>query len=314
MNIVFAHPWLLLLFLALPVAAWWKGRRGQPAACLYSSVQLVKGVASITDSGPGRVLAALRWLTLGLFILGLARPQFTQSETKINASGIDIVVALDLSTSMESEDFTLKGQPANRLQVAKDVLRKFIEKRSGDRIGLVAFAGRAYIAAPMTLDHDFLQQNLERLNLRTIEDNTAIGAGLSASINRLRDLKSKSKIVILMTDGQNNAGKIPPMTAAEAAQALGIKVYTVGVGVRGMSKMPYNMLGQKMYQQVPVDIDEKTLQEIAKKTGGAYYRADSTATLGQIYDTIDRLEKTEIEVKKYVRVTGQWSSLALDNR
>jgi Ca-activated chloride channel family protein len=155
----------------------------------------------------------------------------------------------------------------------------------------------------MTLDHDFLLQNLERLALHTIEDGTAIGAGLSASVNRLRDLKSKSKIVILMTDGQNNAGKIPPLTAAEAAQALAIKIYTIGVGVRGMSKMPHYMFGQKQYRQVPVDIDEKTLQEISKKTGGEYFRADSADTLRQIYDRIDKLEKSEVEVKKYVRVT-----------
>ena len=204
---------------------------------------------------------------------------------------------------MESEDFTLKSQRVNRLVIAKDVLKKFIERRPGDRIGLVAFAGKAYIAAPMTLDHGFLQQNLERLALHSIEDGTAIGSGLSASINRLRDLKSKSKIVILMTDGQNNAGKVPPLTAAEAAQTLGVKVYTIGVGTRGTAPMPrQNVFGQKVYVQVPVDIDEDTLEAIAKKTGGKYYRADSADTLRKIYDEIDQLEKTEVEVKKYVRI------------
>jgi len=155
----------------------------------------------------------------------------------------------------------------------------------------------------MTLDHSFLRQNLDRLALHTIEDSTAIGSGLSAAVNRLRELQSKSKIVILMTDGQNNAGKIPPLTAAEAAQALSVKVYTIGVGTRGTAPMPrQDMFGRKVYVQVPVDIDEKTLQEIADKTGGKYYRADSTATLQKIYDEIDQLEKTEAEVKKYVRV------------
>jgi Ca-activated chloride channel family protein len=226
-----------------------------------------------------------------------------ESEEKIKASGIDIVVALDLSGSMESEDFRLKGEQVNRLVIAKDVLRKFIERRPSDRIGLVAFAGKAYIAAPLTLDHGFLEQNLERLNLHTIEDGTAIGSALSAAINRLREVKSKSKIVILMTDGQNNAGKVPPLTAAEAAQALHIKVYTIGVGTRGMARMPrLNIFGQKEYVSVPVDIDETTLKEIADKTGGKYYRADSTDTLRKIYDEIDQLEKTEVEVKKYVRV------------
>ena len=302
MSFTLAHPWFLLLLLLLPVLAWLKGRRGRQSAFLYSSVQLVKSVANITESAAGRILSALRWLTLVCFIVGMARPQFTQSETKVNASGIDIVIALDLSGSMESEDFELKGEPANRLQIAKDVLHKFVGKRPGDRIGLVAFAGKPYIASPMTLDHDFLLQNLERLQLHQIEEGTAIGSGLSTSVNRLRDLKSKSKIVILMTDGQNNAGKIPPLTAAEAAEALKVKVYTIGVGVRGMSKMPVSVFGQKRYQQVPVDIDETTLTEIAKKTGGKYYRADSTDTLGKIYDEIDKLEKTEVEVKKYVRI------------
>jgi Ca-activated chloride channel family protein len=299
----FAHPWFLLLLLLLPVLAWWRGRRGQQAAFLYSSVQLLKGVSDISRSSAGRVLPLMRWLALALFIVGLARPQRTESETSHKASGVDIVVALDLSGSMESEDFKLKGEPANRLEVAKDVLRKFIERRPSDRIGLVAFAGRAYIAAPLTLDHDFLQLNLDRLDLHTIEDGTAIGSALAAAVNRLRDVQSKSKIVILMTDGQNNAGKVPPLTAAEAAQALGTKVYAIGVGTRGLSRMPVrDVFGRKGYRNVPVDIDEKTLQAIADKTGGKYYRADSTDTLRQIYDEIDQLEKTEVEVKKYVRI------------
>ncbi|PYJ01322.1 MAG: hypothetical protein DME25_18375, partial [Verrucomicrobia bacterium] len=226
------RPWFLLLLLLLPMAAWWRGRQGKPAAFLYSSVQLVSGVANISRSSAGRALVALRWLTLALLILGLAQPQFVESETAVKASGVDIVVAIDLSGSMESEDFELKGRRINRLDIAKDVLKKFIEKRPGDRIGLVAFAGKAYVAAPLTLDHDFLLMNLERLQLHTIEEGTAIGSGLSASVNRLRDLKSKSKIVILMTDGQNNSGKIQPLTAAEAAQALDVKVYTIGVGIR----------------------------------------------------------------------------------
>ncbi|HKX60951.1 MAG TPA: VWA domain-containing protein [Verrucomicrobiae bacterium] len=304
MTYSFAHPWLLLLLALLPLAAWFLGRQGRPAAFLYSSVQLVRSVSSTTRSKAGRVLLALRWMTLALFLVGLARPQVIQSETSVKASGIDIALAIDLSGSMESEDFELKGQRVNRLEIAKDVLKKFIERRPGDRMGLVAFAGKAYIAAPLTLDHSFLVQNLERLELHSIEEGTAIGAGLSATVNRLRDLKSKSKIVILMTDGQNNAGKVPPLTAAEAAQALGIKVYTVGVGTQGTAPFPrgYNLAGQKVYTQVPVDIDEKTLQQIADKTGGKYFRADSTGTLRKIYEEIDKLEKTEAEVKRYVQI------------
>ncbi len=304
MRITFAHPWFLLLLLLLPVAAWWRGRQGKPAAFLYSSVQLVSGVANISRSSAGRALLTLRWATLALLIIGLARPQLVESETAVKASGVDIVVAIDLSGSMESEDFELKGRRANRLEIAKDVLKKFIEKRPGDRIGLVAFAGKAYVAAPLTLDHDFLQMNLDRLELHTIEEGTAIGSGLSASINRLRDLKSKSKIVILMTDGQNNSGKVQPLTAAEAAQALGVKVYTIGVGTHGYAPIPRgtDFFGRKVYAQMEVDIDEKTLKEIASKTGGAYFRADSTDTLRNIYNQIDKFEKTEVQVKRYVQI------------
>lgn len=303
MSLSFAHPWFLLLLLALPVLGWWRARRAKPAAFLYSSVELTRGVAGLSGSMAGRVLSALRWLVLVLGIVGLARPQFVESETSIKASGVDIVVALDLSGSMESEDFKLGGRQVNRLVIAKDVLKKFIERRPADRIGLVAFAGKAYIAAPLTLDHDFLQMNVERLQLHQIEEGTAIGAGLAAAVNRLRDLKSKSKIVILMTDGQNNVPKVPPLTAAEAAQSLGVKVYTIGVGTRGEAPMPQtDPFGRRVYVRVKVDIDEDTLTEIARRTGGKYFRADSTDTLLKIYDEIDSLEKTEVEVKRFVQV------------
>ncbi|MHB8521294.1 MAG: vWA domain-containing protein [Limisphaerales bacterium] len=296
----FAHPWFLLLLLLLPLLAWLKGRHGRESAFLYSSVQLVKGITAVTRARAGSFLPKLRWLALALFIIALARPRWHEGQARITASGIDIVVALDLSGSMASEDFTLHGDPANRLAVAKDVLERFIDKRPNDRIGLVAFAGRAYVAAPLTLDHAFLLQNLQRLNLGTIEDSTAIGSALMASLNRLRDLKSKSKIIILMTDGQNNAGKVPPLTAAEAAQPLNVKVYTIGVGTRGTAPYPQiDAFGRKTYVQIPVDIDEDTLKKIADRTGGKYYRADNSATLNRIYEDIDRLEKTEVAVKKY---------------
>jgi Ca-activated chloride channel family protein len=303
--VTLAHPYLLILLALLPVVAWWKRKRGQQAAFLYSSTQIVKGVAEIGRWSPSRILGLLRWAALVLFIIGLARPQFIESETTVRASGVDIVAAVDLSGSMAAEDrgFTIRGEQVNRLEVAKDVLKKFVEKRPSDRIGLVAFAGRAYIAAPLTLDHDFLLQNIDRLSLGLIEDGTAIGSGLSAAVNRLQEIKSKSKIVILMTDGQNNAGKIPPLTAAEAAQALNVKVYTIGVGTRGMGRMPVpDRFGRKIYKPVPVDIDEKTLTAMAEKTGGKYYRADSADTLRKIYDEIDKLERTEVETKKYVQV------------
>lgn len=302
MNFSFAHPWLLLLLLLVPLLAWLKGRAGRPGTFLYSSVGLVRGIVGLTRGSVGTALLRLRWLALSLLLLALARPQLGEGDTVVRASGIDIVVALDLSGSMAAEDFELKGQPVNRLVIAKDVLRQFIAKRPSDRLGLVAFAGRAYIASPLTLDHDFLLQNLERLELNTLEDGTAIGSAIATASNRLRDLQAKTKLVVLMTDGQNNAGKVPPVTAAEAAQALGVRLYTIGVGTKGVARVPYvNVFGQKSYMEQAVDIDEEMLTKVAQMTGGKYYRALNTAGLRKVYDEIDQLEKTDIEVKKYQR-------------
>jgi len=309
----FAHPYVLLLLLLMPLLAWLKGKVGFQPAFLYSSVQLVRGITGITRSRAGSILLKLRWLALALFVIALARPQLGEGETKITASGIDIVLVIDLSGSMSSEDFQLQGQRVNRLLIAKDVLQKFIAKRPNDRIGLVAFATEAYIASPLTLDHEFLLQNLDRLEIAAPgKDQTAIGSGLAAALNRLRELKSKSKIVILMTDGQNNAGKVPPLTAAEAAETLKVKVYTIGVGTRGMAPFPYiDAFGRKDSKPMKVDIDEDTLTQIAKRTGGKYYRADKTETLRSVYDEIDQLEKTEIEVKKYQRYRELYALVAL---
>jgi Ca-activated chloride channel family protein len=238
---------------------------------------------------------------LALLILALAQPRLTRSETKVSASGVDIVVALDMSGSMISEDFEVRGERVNRFSMARAVLKQFIDKRPNDRIGLVVFASQAYISTPLTLDHDFLLQNLERLQIGVIDENrTAIGSALSTAVNRLREVKSKSKIVILMTDGQNNSGKIAPLTAAEAAEALKVKVYTIGVGLRGMAPMPVFFGGRRVGERMePVDIDEDTLQTIANRTGGKYYRADNTARFQAIYAEIDKLEKTEKEIKKF---------------
>jgi len=299
----FAHPYFLLLLLLLPLLAWLKGRRGRPPAFLYSSVQLVEGLTRARRSRAGAFLAALRWLVLALFIVALAQPRLMKSATTVKASGVDIVVALDLSGSMISEDFVVRGGRVNRFNMARAVLKQFIDQRPNDRIGLVVFAVQAFIATPLTLDHDFLQENLDRLEIGTINaDQTAIGDALSTALNRLRALKSKSKIVILMTDGQNNAGKVDPLTAAEAAQALGAKVYTIGIGTRGLAPMPVFMNGQKVgYRQMPVDIDENTLQKIADKTGGKYYRADNAERFQQIYAEIDKLEKTEAIINKFTQ-------------
>ncbi|MCX6925759.1 MAG: VWA domain-containing protein [Verrucomicrobia bacterium] len=297
----FGHPYFLLLLLLLPVLGWLKGKQGKPPAFIYSSVQLVRGILNVTRTRSGAFLAAMRWLSLALLIIALAQPRLTKSETKVSASGVDIAVALDMSGSMASEDFEVGKERLSRLAMAKQVLKKFVDKRPNDRIGIVAFATQAYIASPLTLDHEFLQQNLDRLELGTIDDTrTAIGSALSTAINRLRELKSKSKIVILMTDGQNNAGQVAPLTVAEAAQKLGVKVYTIGVGMRGMAPMPQYWGGRKIgYQMQPVDIDEDTLQKIANMTSGKYYRADNSQRFQAIYAEIDKLEKTEADVKKF---------------
>jgi Ca-activated chloride channel family protein len=252
------------------------------------------------------VLRGLRWVSMALVFVALARPQSGEGKAPVRASGVDIAVAVDLSGSMLAEDFELNGERVNRIAIAKDVLRSFIEQRPSDRFGLVVFAGRAYIAAPPTLDHDFLLRNLTRLDTLN-EQGTAIGSALSTAVNRLRDLPSKSRIVVLMTDGQNNSGNIPPLTAADAAKALSVKVYTIGVGTRGTAPTPvgYDPFGRKVYRQVPVDIDEDTLTQIAERTGGKYYRADTTKTLRSIYAEIDRLEKTEMETAKY----ASWEEL-----
>ena len=299
----FAHPWLLLLLLLLPLAAWLKGRRGSSPAFVYSSVKLVAGLAGARRSRAGNFLAALRWLALALLIVALAQPRLMKSTTEVKASGVDIVVALDMSGSMISEDFEVRGERVNRFNMARSVLKKFIDQRPNDRIGLVLFASQAFIGTPLTLDHDFLQENLDRLEIGAIEQNsTAIGDGLGTAINRLRDLKAKSKIVILMTDGQNNSGKLDPLLAAEAASAMKVKVYTVGIGEQGTAPMPVFMNGQKVgYQNVPVDVDETTLQKIAAKTGGKYYRADNAEKFQQIYAEIDKLEKTDATIKKYTQ-------------
>jgi Ca-activated chloride channel family protein len=307
----FAYPYVLLLLLLLPVLAWLKGKIGQAASFVYSSVDLVRPIAGLRRSRAGAILADLRWLALAVFIVALAQPRLPQGESHVKASGIDIVVALDLSGSMRSEDF---GPGQSRIKLAKEVLGKFIDNRPNDRIGLVAFAKEAYIASPPTLDHDYLLHQLDRLQIGVIDESaTAIGSALMTGLNRIKDLKDKSKIVILMTDGENNSGKISPLTAADAAQALHVKVYTIGIGKQGTAPYPRgkNQWGQMMYQQVPVDIDEETLTKIAQQTNAKYYRADTADTLRRIYADIDRLETTEVEVKKYQHYDELFGQVAI---
>ncbi len=290
----FAHPLVLLLVLLLPLLAWFKGRRGSPPAFLYSSVKLVAGLAQARRSRAGQFLAALRWLALASFMVALAQPRLSKSTTEVKASGIDIVVALDLSGSMTTQDYEVAGQPVSRFHLAKAVLEKFVAERPDDRIGLVVFAAQAFIAAPMTLDHDYLLENIQRLDIGTINsDATAIGDGLTTALNRLRNLKSKSRIIVLMTDGGNNSGKIDPITATEAAQTLNVKIYTIGLGNREIV--------QQMGLPPGYLPDDETLQKIAQMTGGVFYRADTSEKLNVIYDQIDKLEKTEAVVNKFTQ-------------
>jgi len=233
-------------------------------------------------------------------IVGLARPQRGHSRTEVTANGIDIVLGLDVSGSMQALDFLIDNQRVNRIEVVKSVVSKFIDERPNDRIGLIAFAGAPYLVSPITLDHDWLQQNLERVNVGAGDDGTAIGSAIAASVNRLRTTKAKSKVVILLTDGMNNTGKISPLAAAEAARALGMKVYTIGVGVRGKAPIPVrDEAGNMHIIMAKVDVDEKTLQTIADETGGKFYRATDTDSLRNIYSEINRLETTAQTVQKF---------------
>ncbi|MDK3156787.1 VWA domain-containing protein [Kamptonema cortianum] len=296
----FLYPQILFLLLLLPLVALLKGRSGKSAALTYSTASLVRRVGAHSRSTAGRILLALRLLALTLLIIALARPQWGRGTTEIEASGIDIVLAVDISGSMEALDLTLKGQPANRLEVVKTVIKKFIEERPSDRIALLAFAGRPYLVSPLTLDHDWLILNLDRLRTGMVEDGTAIGSAIAASVNRLREQKAKSKIVILLTDGVNNAGQVTPIMAAEAARALGIKVYTIGVGTQGIAPIPArDPFGNRVIAQMRVDVDEPTLEKIAEITGAKFFRATDTTALENVYAQIDKLEKTEVKMKKF---------------
>jgi Ca-activated chloride channel family protein len=296
----FLQPEWFWLFALLPLIMIWRGRRGPVAAVQYSDVGLARDVARASRSRIGRWVWLLPLLAGALMIVGLARPQRGHSRTEVTANGIDIVLALDVSGSMQALDFLVDNQRVNRIEVVKSVVSRFIDERPNDRIGLLAFAGAPYLVSPITLDHDWLQQNLERVNIGGADDGTAIGSAIAASVNRLRMTKAKSKIVVLLTDGMNNTGKISPLAAAEAAKALGVKVYTVAVGVRGKAPIPVrDEAGNMRIIMAKVDVDEKTLQTIAEETGGKFYRATDTDSLQKIYEQINRLETSAQTVQKF---------------
>ena len=296
----FAHPEILWLFVLLPLLAFFRGRQGDMPALVFSSTSVVRAMAAAGKAKPGALLMLFRFAALSVLILALGRPQLGNTTTEIKASGIDVLLAVDVSGSMEAMDFSLDGRAANRLEAVKQVVTNFIEQRPNDRIGLLAFAGRPYLVSPLTLDHDWMLKRLESLRTGMIEDGTAIGSAIGSGVNRLRDQKSKSRIMILLTDGMNNSGSVPPPMAAEAAQNFNIKVYTIGAGTRGEAPMPIiDPFGQKRLVRAKVDIDEKTLKEVAQKTGAMYFRATDTASLEKIYDEINSMETTTRTIKKF---------------
>ena len=318
----FATPEFLWLLLAVPLIAFLKGRQGTAAAVRFPATALARQVAAFVRSRPGRFLIKMRLLALTLLILALARPQLGSGINEIESSGIDIVLAVDLSSSMWAHDFKIKGKPTDRLTVVKQVMEDFIKKRPNDRIGIVAFAGAPYLVSPLTLNHEWLLQNLERLKIGLVEDGTAIGSAIGMSVNRLRAQGAKSRILILLTDGANNRGKISPIAAAEAAAAFGIKTYTIGAGREGEVPMPYRLdrqgnpvrdrRGKVLLRSAKSDIDIESLSKIAEITQARFFRATDLETLEDIYDEIDELEKSEIKLKFRASFTDffMWPALA----
>jgi Ca-activated chloride channel homolog len=296
----FLNPGWLWLLLLLPLLAILRGRAGRAVALKLPSVSDARGAGGLPKSRMGGLLMALLYAGLALIIVALARPQLGRGKVDIETSGIDIAMAIDVSGSMEAMDFNVDGEPVNRLEVVKKVVDQFVGERPGDRMGIVAFAGRPYLVSPLTLDHEWLQNRLGEVRIGRVEDGTAIGSAIGSSVNHLRDSDAKSRIVILLTDGVNNSGAANPVTAAEAAKALGIKIYTIGAGTRGDAPIPVtDGFGRKRMATMKVDIDEESLQEIAKVTGGQYFRATDTDSLVKIYDEINQLETTKRKVKKY---------------
>lgn len=301
MSFEFANKYSLLLLALLVPLAWaywrwvWKRRRSIRFSDLGTALRVNRRWSRYQPHIP----FALRLLVLVLLIVAMARPRSGVTYEDISSEGIDIVLTMDVSSSMLAEDLR---RGISRLEVAKKVVADFISRRKHDRIGLVAFAAKAITRCPPTLDYRILDSQIEQLQIGSIEDGTAIGVALASSANRLRNSKAKSRVIVLLTDGMNNRGEIDPLTAARVSEAQGLKVYTIGVGTRGMAPVPVkDAFGRTRYQQIPVEIDEKVLREIASMTGGKYYRAMDARELQNIYQQIDTLEKTKIEVREYKR-------------
>lgn len=299
-NLVWHTPWALSLLSLLPVLAWRLAGSGAVAAVRFPGVSLLKSIGRPVKTSWGRMRIGLLLLGWSLLVTALARPQLAKDLEIVKASGIDILIALDVSRSMLAEDFTIGGKRASRIDAVKQVTEQFLEGRPNDRIGITAFAGRPYLVSPLTLNHEWLKENLKRIRIGMVEDGTAIGSALASASRRLgENSDAHTRIIVLLTDGDNNAGQISPNTAAEAARALGIKIYTICAGTQGYVPIPVkDMFGNTVYQQVLVSVDESQTRKVAEIGGGKFYRATDSAALKNIFDDIDRLEKVPIESQR----------------
>ena len=305
-----AHPWALLGLLAIPLLALLKARSGNEGAVVFSSLHILNRLGPVARGRAGGFRLASLFLALACVVAALSRPQWVNKTEEISESGVELILAIDVSRSMQVEDFTIEGRRANRLQAAKKVTRDFIQGRGSDRIGLLAFAGRPYLASPLTLSKNWLEgpMGLGRVQIGLVEDGTAIGSAIAAGSKRLDKRSSKSKVLVLLTDGVNNAGRLSPIEAAKLAKTLGVRVHTIAVGTYG----DYVVQTPVGPQQLRQEFDEATLKEIANIAGGEYFRAQDTSGLERIFALIDEMEKTE--VKRRTRVESQewfhWFALA----
>lgn len=312
-NITFAHPWVLLGLLLVPLlVGWWLWRyRKQDAALQHSNISVFDGIGRTLRVRLRWLPYALRLLAVAALVVALARPQSQLSRQEMTVEGIDIVMALDISGSMQAEDFK-----PNRLEAAKKVAADFIEGRKNDRMGLVVFAGQAFTQVPLTIDHHVLLQQLGGVKSGVVRDGTAMGDGLATAINRIKDSEAKSKVIILLTDGVNNEGSVDPMSAAEIAKMYGIRLYTIGVGSLGKAPFPFrDQFGRVHYQNIDVEIDEALLERMAGATDdGHYFRATNKKALLEIFSQIDEMETSKIDVTQYAQTKDEqapWLWLAL---
>ncbi|MCA9403524.1 MAG: VWA domain-containing protein [Candidatus Omnitrophica bacterium] len=300
---IFKTPWILALIpVVITLVLFLRSRRPSPAL-RFSAEALVRDAGQSLRLRLLFIPPLLRYAALVLFIVALAGPRLINEETIRKTEGIDIVLTVDTSTSMSAEDFVVGNQRINRLEIVKQVMADFIEQRKSDRIGLVAFAARAWTVTPLTTDYAWLKTNLKRINFGIIKDGTAIGPAIMASISRLQSSTAKSKVVILLTDGADIGTKIDPREAAKVAKSFDVKIYTIGAGSDGQAAVPVSLFGRRVYVPQRVEIDEELLKDVAYTTNGKYYRATDTAQLRKIYEEIDQLEKTEIEEIGYFEYT-----------